>query len=554
MEDVQFSEFMKLCGDCLAKRGNYEPAQMGKGLEPRGSYGLKGMEVSPDGLGQFPIKKGLLIGIEKRAFGLPLDDKIHFLNGFSVGGGPALIDLTVDRKNARIIVEPMSGAVPTSGGWPWKLNPAAEILHSHQLCGTDLADGARGSVDQCFGDPGLASRDVQVAGSPIAHTAPTQASQAVEAGDLHGVRISNGFSIRKEMFILKRGEDFLALSVPPDKIHNMRPIPKIIKPVLHLDFADALGKAKKNDNFLHNLLVRHYDVQIVDDPEVLIFTHYGHRNRLYSCKKIFYTQERYLPDWKNCDAAVTSAFCNHPRAYYFPFFAAHRRGEDLVRSQGFDPEKILRENRGFCSYMHKYEDRSVEIRTRFFNALNRRAKVDAFGPARNNTGLTVPGVAGEAKQRVLRRCRFHIAFENRLTPGWTTEKFTDAFEANTVPIYWGDEHALQWFNPEAFINVRKFRNFEECCDYILHLENTPKDYIKMLSTPPFLKNRVPEIYSHERLLEFLVREIERVELPVARRRWFWGLTKWRLVRRDRVHEDGSRNGPPPPRRGFPKLG
>ena len=26
MEDVQLGEFVKLCGDCLAKRGNHEPA------------------------------------------------------------------------------------------------------------------------------------------------------------------------------------------------------------------------------------------------------------------------------------------------------------------------------------------------------------------------------------------------------------------------------------------------------------------------------------------------------------------------------------------------
>jgi hypothetical protein len=52
------------------------------------------------------------------------------------------------------------------------------------------------------------------------------------------------------------------------------------KPALFLDFADALGRLKKNDNFLHNLLARHYDVQIVDTPDVLIFTHYGTRNRL----------------------------------------------------------------------------------------------------------------------------------------------------------------------------------------------------------------------------------------------------------------------------------
>jgi hypothetical protein len=144
-----------------------------------------------------------------------------------------------------------------------------------------------------------------------------------------------------------------------------------------------------------------------------------------------------------------------------------------------------------------------------------------------------------------------MAFENRIVAGYTTEKITDAFEAVTVPIYWGDEHALQWFNPKAFINVRKFRDFDECCDFILHLENSPLEYLAMIAEPPFPDNRVPEIYSDQKLLEYLVREIERREIPVARRRWFWKLTKWRLVRRDRVHEDGSRSGPPPFRRGFP---
>jgi hypothetical protein len=318
-------------------------------------------------------------------------------------------------------------------------------------------------------------------------------------------------------------------------MNYMRLSPKITKPVLHLDFADALGKGMKNDNFIHNLLARHYEVKIVDDPDVLIFTHYGHRNRLYSCKKIFYTQERYLPDWKQCDAAVTSAYMNHPRAYYYPFFAAHRRGEDLVRPANFDCQRILNEHRGFCSFLHKYADHSVRPRTEFFHELNRRKKVDSGGLAFNNVGFEVPGTAGRAKIDFISRYRFHIAFENRLSPGWTTEKFTDAFEAFTVPIYWGDEHALQWFNPKSFINVRDYRNISECFDYILHLENSPAEYAKMLAEPPLKDNQVPAIYSQDKLLEFLVREIDRQEIPIARRRWFWPITRIRLVKRDRVH-------------------
>lgn len=308
-----------------------------------------------------------------------------------------------------------------------------------------------------------------------------------------------------------------------------------IKPILRLDFADALGRQSKTDNLLHNLLARHYDVQIVDDPDVLIFTHYGHRNRLYSCKKIFYSQERYGPDWTQCDAAVTSAFFDHPHAYWVPYFAAHRRGENLVRSSETDWDRILDEKRGFCSFLHKYADRTVANRTRFFHELNRRKKVDAGGRACNNLGYEIPGTAGVAKMKFLACYRFHIAFENRLAPGWTTEKFTDPFEVYSIPIYWGDEKVLQWFNPKSFINVSSFGKISDCCDYILHLENDREAYGRMLREPPFRDNRVPEIYDPARLLEFLVREIERPGVPVARRRWFWPLTRWRLVKRDRVH-------------------
>ena len=84
----------------------------------------------------------------------------------------------------------------------------------------------------------------------------------------------------------------------------------------------------------------------------------------------------------------------------------------------------------------------------------------------------------------LAKDHFPIAFENRLAPGWTTEKFTDPFEVFSIPIYWGDSRALQWFNPKAFVNVSDFRNFSECCDYILHLENSQEDYARMLMEPP----------------------------------------------------------------------
>ena len=55
--------------------------------------------------------------------------------------------------------------------------------------------------------------------------------------------------------------------------------------ILMVDFVDALGRVSKTDNLLHNLLQKKYEVIVVDAPEVIFFTHYGHRNRLFSSEK-----------------------------------------------------------------------------------------------------------------------------------------------------------------------------------------------------------------------------------------------------------------------------
>ena len=43
------------------------------------------------------------------------------------------------------------------------------------------------------------------------------------------------------------------------------------------------------------------------------------------------------------------------------------------------------------------------------------------------------------KLKIISNHKFNIAFENSSYPGYVTEKITDAFIANTIPIYWGDK-------------------------------------------------------------------------------------------------------------------
>jgi len=170
---------------------------------------------------------------------------------------------------------------------------------------------------------------------------------------------------------------------------------------------------------------------------------------------------------------------------------------------------------------------------RFFEELNRRKKVDSIGRAANNTGWGVPG-GHDPKLAALRPYRFTIAFENKELAGWTTEKMYDPLAVHTVPIFWGDPRAVEYFNPEAFINAYDFKNLSDLADYVCTVDADEKLYRGYLEAPPFRNNTPPDIFSEEKLLDFMSKIFSTPIKPVAQRRWFFPLTKWRLAKRNKL--------------------
>jgi hypothetical protein len=89
------------------------------------------------------------------------------------------------------------------------------------------------------------------------------------------------------------------------------------KPKLKLDFSD-FGGLDKSNNWFVRILSRDFDVEISDKPDLLIFQESGHINRLYTCKKLFWTGESILPDWSRTDYAMTCHYIDNPRHLRFP--------------------------------------------------------------------------------------------------------------------------------------------------------------------------------------------------------------------------------------------
>jgi hypothetical protein len=305
-----------------------------------------------------------------------------------------------------------------------------------------------------------------------------------------------------------------------------------MKPKVSLNFIDFPPQSRA---FFLDLLSPYYDFTFDDTPDFLFYSHIGHRHRLYNCTKIFHTQEKYWPNWKECDYAAVSVLVDDPRSAYLPIYAFDGRPEKLVRTSVPDPVAVRASKPHFCSLLCAYVDRTVRRREHFFHALNRLRKVDSAGRALNNTGYRLPpGDRYQVKVDWLASYRFNIAFENTRRAGWCTEKLVDPLHVNTVPIYWGDPRVKEFFNPESFICRDDFSSDHELAEYVLHVDDTPELYAKYIHATPFQHNLPNSTYDKEALVAFFDRIFQSPLKPVVQRRWFFGLTKWRLAKRNKL--------------------
>jgi hypothetical protein len=79
---------------------------------------------------------------------------------------------------------------------------------------------------------------------------------------------------------------------------------------------------------------------------------------------------------------------------------------------------------------------------------------------------------------------FTIAMENKIAPKYITEKIGYAFNAGTVPIYWGDSSIVSFFfNQESYIDVNNFKSPEAVADFVVNVWQDKQKLQKYLDAP-----------------------------------------------------------------------
>ncbi|MFO1000098.1 MAG: glycosyltransferase family 10 [Planctomycetaceae bacterium] len=244
------------------------------------------------------------------------------------------------------------------------------------------------------------------------------------------------------------------------------------------------------------MLSRHMKFSWDEKPDFLFYGDMGNgEHLLYPSHtiRIFLTGENIAPNWNEADYALTHERIWSERHWRVPLWR-HWYDEghtQVMRDFGVIRSRVDR----FCNFIYS-NDRATE-RIDFFHVLSQYKQVDAGGKVLNNIGGRV-----DDKRAYLARCKFTIAFENESHPGYATEKIIEPLLMGSIPIYWGDPHLDEDFNPDCFINVHRFRSYDDVIAEVQRIDQDDKLWENYVTAPIFRDGRLPEKLTDAAVMEF----------------------------------------------------
>lgn len=263
--------------------------------------------------------------------------------------------------------------------------------------------------------------------------------------------------------------------------------------IAFIDFWDGF-KDDKNCRFyplVKKILSDRYNVEEVapnENPQYLFYSCFQEKFRYVGGEpiKIFFTGEMLTPDFNECDYAFGYDYLSFGDRYMrLPLY---RLSSSLTAAANkhLKADSAFKKKTGFCSFVVS-NGGAQQRRADAFSALSAYKKVDSGGKFKNNVGGAV-----EDKQAFAAERKFSLCFENCVYSGYVTEKITDAFAAQTVPIYLGAPEIEKDVNPAAFINCTGM-SAEQIVSAVREIDGDDERYLNMLSAPAFLNE--PEDFS-----------------------------------------------------------
>lgn len=224
--------------------------------------------------------------------------------------------------------------------------------------------------------------------------------------------------------------------------------------------------------------------------------------------KVWFSGENWgLPNFEQCDFALSGYYIDDPRHYRLPLYVLYYRDyintgvyksyKDITNKKA-DIEQIMKTKTKFCNFIYS---RCVDPRNSFFNSLSKYKSIDSGGGCLNNLGYKIPN-----KVQFIKDYKFTIAFENsslwnNIVPGYTTEKIFEPMIVNSIPIYWGNPLIHFDFNQKSFINYFQYNSFDKMIDKIIEIDTDDNLYYEYLNEQ-YVKSYENSFFNVDKLCNF----------------------------------------------------
>ena len=257
--------------------------------------------------------------------------------------------------------------------------------------------------------------------------------------------------------------------------------------ILFTDYPDSFFPEQ---SCIIEALRKHYEVCFdMDNPDFVFYSNFGLKHLSYSnAVRIHFSYENTFPNFNVCDFSLSHARdLINGRNLHFPLALIKPVTSTIIRAE--NPY-----NRPFCSFVYNQSTlgEGAKLRKLFCEFLSSTyRKVDCPGKVLNNMHAQELAVRNDKKNwqstkiNFLNKYKFNIAFENSDSDGYITEKLTDAFLADTVPIYWGSRGNIRPFPKDAIICAQDFDSFESLTNYIKEVDSNEELYNSILQKNPF---------------------------------------------------------------------
>lgn len=301
---------------------------------------------------------------------------------------------------------------------------------------------------------------------------------------------------------------------------------------------------KPQDNIVYRILLKYFEVEVSDNPDYIICSMFGNEYEYcnYPQVRVMCVGENYVPDYNIVDYSISRyPISYYDRNFYLIGCADNCEGKNWFELENRDrnyTENFLAKKEYFANFIASH-DSEDNIRGDFFKQLSKYKRVESIGSYLNNMeDARVVSFQDDSKTEFQRKCKFTLCFESTAHDGFITEKISDAFYADTIPVYFGSSNITEIFNEKAFVLCKGRDDFQRTIDQIIELDNDDNKYLQMLREPIFVNPNYPSDTQKE--LEEYVKHIFDQPLEKAYRRSRVYHPKWHeeFLQKAKVYEEG----------------